>query len=90
MKDQTMSSFEEETVTALRALFEKVETLQTIDIGDMLNPGTDTLYEQALQAAYDALTQVEDALDTLGQKLEYHHWRLGEAVEEIKKLNSSE
>ena len=81
-----MSEFEEQTVTALRALFQKVDTLRRIDIRDIINPDIYSSYEQNLQAAYDALTTVEDALTSLGMKLEYEHWRLGGAVEELKPL----
>ena len=44
------------------------------------------LYEQTLQEAYDALTTVEDALTSLGMKLEYEHFRLGGALDELKPL----
>lgn len=81
-----MSEFEEQTVTALKTLFEKVETLRNITIRDILKPETYLLYEQSIQSAYDALTTVEDALTSLGMKLEYEHWRLGGAVEELKPL----
>jgi hypothetical protein len=81
-----MSDFEEQTVIALRALFDKVDTLRHMDIRDMLEPDRYSHYENTLQAAYDALTTVEDALISLGMKLEYEHWRLGGAVEELKPL----
>lgn len=81
-----MNDFEEETFTALRNLFEKVETLRMMDIREMLEPDRYYHYEDTLQAAYDALTTVEDALTSLGMKLEYQHWRLGGAVEELKPL----
>lgn len=81
-----MHDFEEETVTALRTLFDKVKTLRQIAIREMLIPETFQLYEENLQAAYDALTTVEDALASLGMKLEYVHWRLGGAVEELTPL----
>jgi hypothetical protein len=81
-----MSDIEEQTFTALRNLYEKVDTLRQIDIRDMLQPDMYYHYEDTLQAAYDALTTVEDALTTLGMKLEYEHWRLGGAVEELKPL----
>jgi len=50
----------------------------------MLKPEIHIHYEQTLQAAYDALTQFEDAMSSLGMKLEYQHWRLGGAMEELK------
>ena len=66
--DKPMSDFEEQTFTALRNLFEKVEILRQMDIRQMLEPDRYYLYEDTLQAAYDALTRVEDALTTLGMK----------------------
>src|SRR6266581_1117575 len=81
-----MSDFEEQTVNALKILFERVDTLRQINIREILKPETYQLYEESLQAAYDALTTVEDALTSLGMKLEYEHWRLGGAVEELKPL----
>jgi len=81
-----MSDFEEQTFTALRHLFDQVNTLRQINIRDILKPETYQLYEQSLQQAYDALTTVEDALTSLGMKLEYEHFRLGGAVEEISPL----
>ena len=81
-----MSEFEEQTVTALRNLYKKVNTLRQINIRDILKPETYQLYEESLQQAYDALTTVEDALTSVGMKLEYEHWRLGGAVEELKPL----
>ncbi len=81
-----MSNFEEQTFTALKNLFEKVETLGHMDIRDMLELDKYYLYENTLQEAYDALTTVEDALTTLGMKLEYQHWRLGGAVDELRPL----
>jgi spore cortex formation protein SpoVR/YcgB (stage V sporulation) len=81
-----MSEFEEQTVLALRTLFDKVDTLWQIDIRELLKPDVYYHYEDILQAAHDALTTVEDALTSLGMKLEYEHWRLGGAVEELKPL----
>src|SRR6266849_7097416 len=81
-----MNDFEEQTVNSLTILFEKVHTLRRINIRDILIPETYRLYEESIQAAYDALTTVEDALTALGMKLEYEHWRLGGAVDELKPL----
>jgi hypothetical protein len=36
--DKPMSDFEEQTFTALKNLFEKVETLRQMDIREMLEP----------------------------------------------------
>jgi len=84
--DKPMSEFEEQTVLALRNLFDKVDTLRQIEIREMLQPDVYYHYEDTLHAAYDVLTTVEDALTSLGMKLEYEHWRLGGAVEELKPL----
>jgi hypothetical protein len=81
-----MSTFKEETVTSLRSLFTKVDALARINIRDILKPEVYYHYEKTLQEAYDALTEVEDALTTLGMKLEYQHFRLGGAVDELKPL----
>jgi len=81
-----MSEFEEQTVNALKILFDKVNVLRQINIRDMLKPEIYQLYEESIQAAYDALTTVEDALTSLGMKLEYEHFRLGGAVEELRPL----
>jgi hypothetical protein len=81
-----MSEFEEQTVIALKTLFDKVDILRHISIRDILIPETYRLYEENIQEAYDALTTVEDALTSLGMKLEYEHWRLGGAVEELTPL----
>ena len=81
-----MKRFEEETVTALHSLFARVETLRQISIRNILKPDVYFLYEQTLQEAYDALTTVEDAITSLGMKLEYEHFRLGGALDELKPL----
>lgn len=47
-----MNDFEEETVTTLRNLFDKVNTHRQITIREMLTPETYQLYEEDLQAAY--------------------------------------
>jgi hypothetical protein len=74
----------EEAVTTLKTLFAKVDELQNINIRDILKPEIYARYEKTLQAAYDALTQVERTINNLGMKLEYQHWRLGGAIEELK------
>jgi hypothetical protein len=81
-----MKKSEEETITALHNLFAKIETLRQISIRDILKPDVYYHYEQTLQEAYDALTTVEDALTSLGMKLEYEHFRLGGALDELKPL----
>jgi hypothetical protein len=81
-----MKKSEEVTITALHNLFTKVETLRQISIRDILKPDVYFHYEQTLQEAYDALTTVEDALTSLGMKLEYEHFRLGGALDELKPL----
>jgi hypothetical protein len=74
----------EETVTAIKTLFNRVDELQNINIRDILKPEIYISYEKTLQEAYDALTQVERTINSLGMKLEYQHWRLGGAMEELK------
>ena len=81
-----MSTLEEETQTALTTLFRAVATLREIAIRDLLQPEIYAHYEQTLQQAYDALTQVEDAITALGMQLEYQHFRLGGAVDELTPL----
>jgi hypothetical protein len=81
-----MKKSKEETITALKNLFAKVETLRQINIRDILKPDVYFHYEQTLQEAYDALTSVEDSLTAIGMKLEYEHFRLGGAVDELRPL----
>src|SRR5260370_33335593 len=81
-----MSDFEEQTVNSLRTLFQKGTALRQISIRDIIEPDICSYYEQTLQSAYDARTTLEDALTSLGMKLEYEHWRLGGRVEELKPL----
>ena len=81
-----MNDFEEQTIIALRNLFEKVHALQEVNIRDILKPDIYQFYEDTLQQAYDSLTTVEDALTAIGMKLEYEHFRLGGAVDELKPL----
>ena len=81
-----MRTFEEETVIALHNLFARVETLRQISIRDILEPDVYYYYEQTLQEAYDALTTVEDALTSIGMKLEYEHFRLGGALDELRPM----
>src|ERR1700687_4930859 len=81
-----MSNSEEETVAALRLLFEKIAELSAMNIRDILIPGKYNEYKATLDAAYDSLVTVEDALDSLGMKLEYHHWRISSAFEELTPL----
>jgi hypothetical protein len=81
-----MSDFEEQSITAFRNLFEMVQTLRNIHVRDILKPDIYRLYEDSLQAAYDAMTTVEDALLALGLKLEYEHFRLGGATDELEPL----
>lgn len=81
-----MHEFEEHTINALKDLFDKVHVLRQINIRDMLLPEIYQRYEDTLQEAYDMLTTVEDALTALGMKLEYEHFRLGGAADELKPL----
>jgi hypothetical protein len=81
-----MKKSEEETITALKNLFTKVETLRQINIRDILKPDVYSHYERTLQEAYNALTTVEDALTSIGMKLEYEHFLIGGALDELKPL----
>ena len=81
-----MNNSEEETVAALRLLFAKIADLSSMDIREMLQPGKYKEYRSALDAAYDALVTVEDALDSLGWKLENEHWRIDSALSELKPM----
>src|SRR5947209_2197179 len=82
----TMNQSEEETVAALRLLFAKIAELSQMNIREMLAPGKYGEYRAALDAAYDSLVFVEDALDSLGMKLENQHWRISSAFEELTPL----
>ena len=74
----------EEAVTALKTLFAKVDELQNINVRDILRPEIYAHYEKTIQAGYDTLTRVERNINSLGMKLEYQNWRLGEAMEELQ------
>jgi hypothetical protein len=46
-----------------------------------LSASFQTQYTKTLEDAYAALAKVETIVDELGQELEYHHERLGKAME---------
>ena len=81
-----MSTLRKKQLQHLHNLFAKVETLRQISIRDILKPDVYSHYEQTIQEAYDALTTVEDALTSLGMKLEYEHFRIGAALDELTPL----
>ncbi len=81
-----MNKFEEETIAALTLLMAKVAELEQMNVREMLTPGRHDQYKATLDEAYDALVTIEDALDSLGMKLEYQHWRISSAFEELKPL----
>ena len=81
-----MNVFEEETIASLEQLFINVSELSQISIRDILKSDVYIHYEKTLQEAYDVPTKVEDALTALGMKLEYQHYRLGGALDELKPL----
>ncbi len=81
-----MNTSEEETVAALRLLFAKLAELGQMDIREMLTPSKYEQFKATLDAAYDSLVNVEDALDSLGLKLENQHWRISSAFEELTPL----
>jgi hypothetical protein len=72
----------ETTITTLRRLCARLETLRHLEIADLQLPGQQEHYEQTLEDAYAALAQVETTLDELGQELEYQHQRLGEVLDQ--------
>ena len=82
-----MNKFEEETIAALTLLMAKVAELGQLNVREMLTPGRYDQYKATLDEAYDALVKIEDALDSLGMKLEYQHWRISSAFEELKPLS---
>lgn len=81
-----MSKFEEETIASFTLLFEKVAELGQMQVRDMLASGAYDQFKATLDEAYDVLVKIEDALDLLGMKLEYHHWRISSAFEEVRPL----
>jgi hypothetical protein len=60
--------------------------LRQISIREILKTDVYSHYEHTLQEAYDALTTVEVALTSIGLKLEYEHFRLGGALDELMPL----
>ena len=81
-----MNKSEEETIAALTLLMAKVAELEQMNVREMLTPGRYDQYKATLDEAYDALVTIEDALDSLGMRLEYQHWRISSAFEELKPL----
>ncbi len=81
-----MNTSETVTIAALTTLFEKVHELSALNIRDLLLLEKYKEYRATLDAAYDALVQVQDRLDSLGMKLEQQHYRIESALEEIKPL----
>ena len=78
---KTTMSKQEATIQALQTLYARLDTLRHIKVSDMLYPGQQTTFEQTIEEAYAALAKIETELDELGETLEYHHARLGEAFE---------
>ncbi len=78
---KTTMSKQEATIQAVHTLYARLETLRHRKVSDMLSPAQQTTVEQTLEEAYAALAKIETELDELGETLEYHHARLGEAIE---------
>jgi hypothetical protein len=78
-----MAKSEAETLAALQTLYTNLAALQNLKRADMLDSGSRQFYEKTIQEAYDAVMSVEGVLSSLWDALEYEHWRLGGAVEEI-------
>ena len=81
-----MRSDEAETLAALQTLFAAIAELRQMDIRDLLDPGNYAHFQKTLASAYDALVKVEDALDSIGMRLENEHWRIGSAFAELTPL----
>jgi len=81
-----MRSDEAETLATLQTLFAAIAELRQMIIRDLLDPGNYAHYQKTLAAAYDALVKVEDALDSIGTRLENEHWRIGSAFTELEPL----
>jgi hypothetical protein len=71
----------EATIEALRTLASRLETLRHLEPVAQELPEEQKQYATLLDDAYAALAQVETMVDELGQELEYHHQRLGKAME---------
>lgn len=78
---------QEVTIQALQTLYARLDTLRHMKVSDMLSPGQQRRFEQTLEDAYAALAKMETELDELGETLEYHHARLGGAIEELQGLS---
>ena len=75
---------QEAIIAALRIFSARLDTLQNMDITDLLLlPDWQKHYERALEDAYTALANVKTALDELAQELELQHERFGEAIEQF-------
>lgn len=81
-----MSASEADTLAALQLLYKKIRHLKDKNIRDLLQPDASTDFRKTLDEAYDALVLVEDTLDGLGMRLEYHHWQIMSALEELTPL----
>ncbi len=55
----------ETTITSLRTLHARLESLRHLEMADLLLPSQQEHHEQTLEDAYTALAQVETALDQL-------------------------
>src|SRR5207248_5730272 len=78
---KTTMSKQEATIQALQTLYARLDALRHMKVSDMLSPGQQTTFEQTIEEAYAALAKIETELDELGETLEYHHARLGGAIE---------
>ena len=71
----------EAIIEALHTLSARLETLRAMERSELRLPGQGDQYRRTLEDAYAAYSRIETAVDELGQELEYHHQRLGEAGE---------
>ena len=74
-------SKQEATIQALQTLYARLDSLRHMKVSDMLDKGQQTTFEQTIEDAYAAMAKIERELDELGETLEYHHARLGGAIE---------
>jgi hypothetical protein len=74
------STPDDEIVTALQGIRNRLDTLASINTENILIPGgPQERYHQLVEEVYAALGLIETQVDELRAELEYHHKRLDEA-----------
>ncbi len=74
----------ETTIAALHTLVAGLETLRHMQQTEPALPDQQQQYANVLEDAFAALARIETTVDELGQKLEYHHERLGKLKDSDK------